>query len=221
MAFTGLLDHCMATQLCWTVVTWTNNIIWGLTDQEHGRNPGEEKVQWWHMMQNLAGVFKTQVQSHTEPYRAIQSHSSSMTLDVKMAPLCVTKNSENATPRHITNIHSCYLLSLSLFPSLSYAFLSVPPCHRKCHSVRQRTCHATQTHTTLMRTPRCLLHSYPYWTHTHINTSQLTVTSGPCTLSSLRGFWIRHDNPNVFKKSWREIANCHPVLPSPAKSKKL
>ncbi len=190
--------HCMATQLCWTVVTWKNNIIWELTHLEHGRNP-EKRVQWWYTMQKLAGVFKTHLQSHREPFFKHDAWRQNGTF--------VRNKKILRTPlRGIlpTSAAATFSLFLSFPPSLC-----LPLCSSMSQKVSQcqaeaRTCHATQTHTTLMRTPPCLLHNYPFWTHTHINTSQSIVTSGPGTLSRFHGFWIRRDNSNVFKKSWRD-----------------
>ncbi len=68
------------------------------------KEPGKKGA----VMAKLAGVFTTQ-----------QAILQAWCLTSKWH-LCVwQKNSENATPRHITNIRSCYLLALSLFPSLS------------------------------------------------------------------------------------------------------
>lgn len=136
------------------------------------------------------------------------SHSSSMTLDVKMAPLCVTKkNAENATPRRITNIHSCRLLSLSLILSL---FFYHPLCSSMSEKVSQcqaeaKTCHATQTHTTLMRTPPCHLHNSPKLNppHTH---KHITIDCHVRPWYPLQPSWLLdlRDNSNVFQKSWRD-----------------
>lgn len=202
----------MATQLCWTVVTWTNIIIWGPTDQEHGKNP-EKRVQWW---QNL------QV-SLIHSCRAIESHSSSMMLDVKMAPLCVTKK--------IWERHSeAYYQHPQLLPSRSFslslplfAFLSVPPCHRKCHSVRQRRGPVTQhKHTHHLNEnsslpPPQLFVLNPH-THKHI-----TIDCHVRPRYPLQTSWLLDPawQFKCIKKKVGEIANYHPVLPSPAKSKKL
>ncbi len=155
------------------------------------KEPGKKGA----VMAKLAGVFTTQLQSHREPF-------------FKHDAWC--QNGTFVCDKKILRMPLRGILPTSAAATFSL-FLSFPPslCLPLCSSVSQcqaeaRTCHATQTHTTLMRTPPCLLHNYPFWTHTHINTSQSTVTSGPGTLSRLHGFWIRRDNSNIFKKSWRD-----------------
>ncbi len=132
--FTRLLDPTV-WQLNCVALSWHGQTILyeappiKKSPEKHGKSP-EKRVQWW---QNLQVSLR-------HSCRAIESHSSSMMLDVKMAPLCVTKKfwecHSEAYYQHPQLLPSrSFSLSLPLF-----AFLSVPPCH----SVRQRRGPVTQ-----------------------------------------------------------------------------
>ncbi len=133
--------------------------------------------------------------------------------------LCVwQKNSENATPRHITNIRSCYLLALSLFPSLSLPsslFLRVTVSGRGEDLSRNTNTHHLNENSSLPPPQLSVLNPH---THKHI-----TIDCHVRPRYPLQTSWLL-DPAWQFKciqKKVGEIANCHPVLPSPAKSKKL
>lgn len=140
---------------------------------------------------------------------SIHSHSSSMTLDVKMAPLCVTKKIQRTPLRGV--LPTSTAAAFSLFLSFSCSFLpsslflhvteSVTVSGRGEDLSRNTNTHHLNENSSLP--PPQLSQTKPPHTHTH---KHITIDCHVRPRYPLQPSWLLDlcDNSNVFQKSLRD-----------------